>query len=711
MKIYQLIYTNTLHCLSDGKKGLANQAGLRVFSCSEGLTRENINEITRFCLYRVPRGMNIPHSTVPCDPSVPELFPKVFRTLKLSDGRYAAIQSVYSGNDFAGNKGNHFAHALIFDEVDDNFFPEMYYNSPLFKTYLTKEQQESEVVRYLPELSPQRDETLDDSINDFIKPNKKMLAHLVNLAMRLMTGEEIRNICIAAEDPKLTEMYLVALKYLLPRDISRHTGISTYNVYMPSLKQSNIVFHGTIKGKNNITQENILTTQSCIYVDIENTHIEAVDMLPILNMEVSDLRKKYADCKFLSVSGFSDWCDTYKSETEKGIGAKLIKLQKSAGDAALRSRLIEIYPKISDIAHSQVKFELLKIMYDNSEKLPLNAEEIANEFITLCFDKMCEGEEYPLSELTEKITELQAKAVSGNIRAYVKKIEEKYSDISNINIKAFTEFFAILKHGANKKTWKELFLNDNESLGTFVIMSAQEVITGKGINMFSIPKYWNNADLSELVAYIEASTDDEIVKTGCLKYILTYTDEDWYSYGVMVEKRKKSAEEEEEDLKKVQRMLKKIGYLPFEKGRYEHLKTDVRSDISDNLNPLLLSKLLNAYYNWKASAGYQTKAREKAKLLKKLLLEIRDKEKAVYDFLIPKLGIEIIETPGHYHEMIINTETMPKSFWSWFIIGYRRCKSDDNKILNYQRIYLANREELLKTDMKNVFCDMFGAVK
>ena len=211
MKIYQLIYTNTLHSLSDGKKGLINQSGLKVFSCSEELTRENINEIIRFCLYRVPRGMNIPHSSVPCDASVPELFPKIFRTLKLSDGKYAAIQSVYAGNDFKGNRGNHFAHALIFDETDKDFFPEMYYNSPLFRTHLTKEEQAAEIVRYLPELTSKIDESLDDKINEFIKSHKKELAYLINMAKRLMTGEEIKNICIASDDGNLTDMYLLSL--------------------------------------------------------------------------------------------------------------------------------------------------------------------------------------------------------------------------------------------------------------------------------------------------------------------------------------------------------------------------------------------------------------------------------------------------------------------------------------------------------------------
>ena len=58
--------------------------------------------------------------------------------------------------------------------------------------------------------------------------------------------------------------------------------------------------------------------------------------------------------------------------------------------------------------------------------------------------------------------------------------------------------------------------------------------------------------------------------------------------------------------------------------------------------------------------------------------------------------MEIIETQGHYHEVMINTETMPDSFWNWFLIGFGHCKNDDDKILNYTRVYQASRSKLLR---------------
>ena len=694
MKIYQLIYTSVKHSLSDGSKGLTNQSGLRVYSCSEGVTRENIQEILRFSLYRMPRKSAVEHSTVPCDPSVPEQFPKIFRTLKLSDGRYAAIQIVYSGMDFKGDRGNHYAHALIFDEVGEDFFPEQYYNSPLFTTHLTEKQIDSSLVKYLPEAQDLRDAMLDKRVWEFIREHKQQVEYLVDAALKLFIDDEIRNICVATNSEEMSAMYLVAIKYLLPRDISRYTGISTYNVYLPSDKQYNIVFHGTVNGDNNITAEIAAARTSCMYIDMETANFYTERELPIFRMDFETLHKRYAESRITSVSGFLDWCDTYTYETKTGIGGRLLKLGQSAGSDALRVRLNEIYSDLDDDAHQDVRFELLKILYDNSELLPSKEPEIINSFIYHCIRNMCKGEEYPISDNCDSMTEAQAKIIAGNIRGYMSPISEKYDSLTEFNKKSFVEFFAILKHAANKDTWRELFLNDDTMLTTFVTMAAEQSIKGRGIDMFAFPKNWNDKDLSELVAYVHAAAADDIIKRGCLKYILTYRNEDWDAYGVSITDINKTAEAEKEDLGRVRRMLKKVGYLPFERAKYEHLRTDVRADISDSIYPLLLSRVLNAYYNWRAAAGRQTVAHERAIALGELLMELREKEPYVYDFIIPKFAIEVIEAPGHYHEIIVNPHTMPDSFWNWFIIGYNRCKPDDSKLLIYHRIYLSNKDAL-----------------
>ena len=711
MKIYQLIYTSVKHSLSDSSKGLVNQPGLRVYSCSEGVTRENIQEIQRFSLYRIPKQTVVNYSDKPCDPSVPELFPKIFRTLKLADGRYAAIQIVYSGMDFNGDRGNHYAHALIFDEVGENFFPERYYNSPLFTTHLTENQINNALVQYLPEAQEIRDKTLDRRIWEFIAEHKQQVGYLIDAALNLFTNDEIRNMCVATNSAEKSAMYLLAIKYLLPRDISRYTGISTYNVYLPSDKQYNIVFHGTVNGENNITRELVMARTSCLYIDMETANFYTERELPIFKMDFKTLHRRYAESRITSVSGFLDWCSTYTYETETGIGGRLLKLQLSAGDAALKARLNEIYSNLDDDAHKDVKFEIAKILYDNSEMLPSKEKEITTDFIYRCIRNMCGGEEYPISDNCDNMTESQAEIIAGNIRGLMSPINENYDSLTEFNKKSFVEFFAILKHTADKKTWRELFLNDDEMLTTFVTMAAEQSIKGRGIDMFAFPKHWDDKDLSELVAYVDAAASDNIIKRGCLKYILTYRDEDWAAYGVSISDINKTAKEQEEDLQRVRRMLKKVGYLPFERATYEHLRTDVRADISDSVYPLLLSRVLNAYYNWRAAAGRQTIAHERANTLRSLLCELRERQPQVYDFIIPKFAIEVVEAPGHYHEIIVNPDTMPDSFWNWFIIGYNKCKPDDSKLLIYHRIYLSNKDALSALPIGGYINEVFSVAR
>lgn len=182
MKVYQLIYTSVQHSLSDAQLGLVNQPGMRVYSCSQGVTRENIEEITRFASYRLPKNNDIAFSEVIGDPTIPGMFPKIFRTLHLSDGRYAAIQSVFSGVDYQNQPRNFFAHALIFDEVDNSFFPEQYCGSEIFKTYLTTEEAEKELVHYLPVLEDIKpDESFEKEIKIFIDLHKKEMSYLLKI--------------------------------------------------------------------------------------------------------------------------------------------------------------------------------------------------------------------------------------------------------------------------------------------------------------------------------------------------------------------------------------------------------------------------------------------------------------------------------------------------------------------------------------------------
>lgn len=712
MKVYQMIYTSVQHSLSDSALGLANQSGLRVYSCTQGITRDNINELIRFSGYRVPKNNKITYSEVIGDPSVPELFPKTFRTLRLSDGRYAAVQSVFSGVDFQGQPGNFFAHALVFDEVSGDFFPEQYYGSKVFKTYLTTQEAESELIHYLPgldDLEPDKD--FEQKILDFIEEHKKEMSYLLNKAMVLLTSENLQNICVSTDSEEKTAFYLIALKYLLPRDISENVGISTYNVYLPSEKQHNIVFHGTIKGKNNITDQAIATRESCLYIDIEKTDFITAQPSALFKFPIKTLREKYNKYHFTSVTSLQDWLATYENISVSGMGGKLLSLKKSGGDRIFALRAKEIYPLISDDEMKNVRFEISKVMYDNIGLFPEDIEDITKLYMDQCIDKLCAGQSYDIENVFSKSSHVkkQAELLKGKIPEYMAKIKNSLDTVGEKNKLVLLRFFAEVKHETETKTWKEFFA-DKDSISTFVELAVPSVITGTGIRAFTMPAGWNSADLSELVAYFDSSTQDEHIKKSCLKYIYRNEDEDWESYGITLIKHTKTRGEQEKDMQRIHKMLSKVGYIPYQRKTYRDLKREVSNDMNDSNSPLLLSRLLDAVYKWQSKYGNQSAAEKAAIKVRDLLLEMKKTERSCYNFIIPKLALEIIESQGHYHEIIINTETMPASFWNWFLIGYNHCKRDD-AIIAYTRVYSASKKKISKLPVRQKMRQTFQNVE
>lgn len=698
MKVYQLIYTSVQHSLSDNVLDLTNQSGLRVYSCSQGITKDNIGEILKFSSYRLPKNDKTVYSEIVGDPKVPDMFPKTFRTLHLSDGRYAAIQVVFSGVDFQGKPGNFFAHALVFDEVDDNFFPEQYFNSKAFKTYLTTKEAERELVHYLPALDDLKPEdSTENDIISFIKEHKKEVSYLINKALEVLISDDVKNICIASESEEQTEKYLLALKWMLPRDISYHTGISTYNVYIPSDKQKQIVFNGTVKGKNNITKQAVETRTTCLYIDMDKTDFSKTEESPLLKMSVEELRRQYAKYKFSTVTQLLDWVSTQQNVTEAGMGAKLLHFKTSAGDEAFKIRVSELYEHINDADMNNVRFELSKAAYDNISLFPEKSREITEQYIGQCVDKLCAGENYDIYDLfADGVDNLeQAQQIKKKVPEYMLKIKENYDNIGEKNKYIFLILLARIKHESGGGTWKEFFGDNKEYLTIFTEMSSM-IITGYGADAFSPPSVWTEDDMDEMAAYFDSSTQDDRIKESCLKYIYRRSETDWKKYGIILTSHKKTKGEQESDMRKIKRMLTKVGYIPYRRNTYDDLRHDVENDMYNSTSPLLLSRLLDTYYEWKYSYGNQAQSEKKAQELKKLILEMKRTEKTCYDFIFPKLGLEIIEAHGHYHEQIINTETMPESFWNWFVIGFENSEGDDDKIINYVRIYQANKRKLLR---------------
>ena len=704
MKVYQMIYTSVKNSLADPELGLSNVPGTRVYSCSQGLTRDNIAELMRFSSYRLPRNNTVSYSDKFADPTVAELFPKTFRTLRLSDGKMAAIQSVYAGYDITGEPGNFFAHALVFDEYDADFFPEQYYNSEIFRTYLTKEEHELQLVRYMPILeNPIKPSGLETEISEFIDTHKKELTYLINQAVTMLTSEQIKNICISTPDAKTTELYLVALKWILPRDVSVNTGISTYNVYLPSDKQNKIVFHGTVKGKNNITQEIIEARESCVYIDIENIDFSAVPESSLFKMDVRTIRNEYAKYNLSSISAYLDWFALTQNVTFSGIGGKLLKFKRSAGDEAFAKRACELFTLIDDESMKNVQFEIAKVMYDNIELFDAETEKVTEMYVGECIERLCRGENYDIESVftnTER-TDRQLEVMFGNLDRYLDCICDNFDAMGERNRALVLGFIARLKHSREFDSWATLLKNKKKYISVLTELAMDKLITGYGINMFSLPEGWTPEEMYELIAYIEASTENKRLSMGCVKYIVEHDEVDWDKYGITIMQRKKLPQEMEEDSKTIKRLLTRVGYEPFKRGTFESIKREVMIDVEENPSPFLISRLLSKFYMWQGAHDNQREAQHLAEKIKRLILELREKEPQCYNYMIAKLGIEIIESNGHYHDIIVNTETMPDSFWNWFLIGAMRSKRDDKKMLSYMRIYETNKLKLNRLNVKN----------
>lgn len=70
-------------------------------------------------------------------------------------------------------------------------------------------------------------------------------------------------------------------------------------------------------------------------------------------------------------------------------------------------------------------------------------------------------------------------------------------------------------------------------------------------------------------------------------------------------------------------MLMKVGYLPYQRGTYQNVKGEVTDDIRNNSSPLLISRLLYAFYRWQGTYGNQIEAEKNAKKVRELLLEMK----------------------------------------------------------------------------------------
>ena len=89
------------------------------------------------------------------------------------------MQISYAGYDFDGQPGNVFAHAFIFDDVDENFLPERYIGHKRYRTHLTEKDLNGQIVHYLKPLDNiAPSEGVENKVINFIGEHKYELTYV-----------------------------------------------------------------------------------------------------------------------------------------------------------------------------------------------------------------------------------------------------------------------------------------------------------------------------------------------------------------------------------------------------------------------------------------------------------------------------------------------------------------------------------------------------
>ncbi len=702
MKIQQLIYTSVKSSLSDLEKGLVNQSGFRVYSCSQGMEKDDVSEIVKYASYRLPRSSEVKYSDTPCDPSVPELFPKTFRSFVLPSGRAVALQTVYSGYDFTGNPGNFFAHAFIFEDASVD--PCEYFESPDFRTYLTEQEADKPIVTYLPELDEVRKKDgLTEEVDAFIAAHTEECAYVYAHAAAALEKTGKKNMCLICQTQHESDMYLLSLKRMLPPSLTDGAGISTYNIFLPSDKQTTVSFHATVAGMNNITEKSIQTHSYCDMIDMSKADFSAAAVSPAFDMPRAKLIEYYDKYKFDSIQKLKTWLKTFDA-MEGGIISKLDDLRKVCGDEVYRARATELKNGEDREEISGIYFELVTNMFNNIDAFDdEERDKIIKDYLIGGIESICMGDDCNLENVFKGVKDPKsaAEAVLKYIGSIMDVISINFDTINDKKSLLLLRLLAIIKQTAEVDTWKNMFSDNHENMSIFVEMTVRVVISVGQTPSLNAPVLWTKDEFAEALAYIMSSTEDELIIRLSEKYVCDHSDIDWESFGVITAERDKSPEEQAEDLTTVKYMLSKAGYVPYSGGSYADIKKEVITDITENKNPLLLSRLLGAYYDWATCGGRPQEAQKNAERVRELLCLMRETEPECYDFIIPKLALEIMDTYSHFHEIIINAETMPPSFWDWFLIGYRMAGKDMDIKTVYQRVYLSNKTKLLRVPARS----------
>ena len=695
MKIYQLIYTAVKHSLSDPELDLSNQAGYRVYSCTEGLKAEEINEIIRFCGYRLPKNSEIKYSKTPFDPTIPDKFPKTFRTFKTDSGKHVAIQVVYSGCDFTGEDGNFFAHALVIEDAENGFRPEYLYNSSTYRKWLTQQETEAELVRYLPLLEGiEVDEEMLNKVDSFINNHKIQMSVILEQALGVFMGGDKTHICISAKNQEESDLYILGLKRILPDGLADRIGISTNNIFLPSAGQNKIVLNGTISGQNNISDDDIERRTNCVYIDAQRIETDGIKPMKLFEMSIEELYKSYEEFSIQTGKQLHLWLNSFERLYEEGVGARLEEIYNSIGEKLFKQRALSVYEKVNQNEFKQVKFEILDAMFAHIELFEDKKEEIATSLVMEGIQCICSGEPRNIEDVLRKINKDIGQKIYSKLE-YIMKLFDPEAIDEKIGT-LLLRIFSILKSVVEKHSWREFFDDREDYMSDFLETCAKVMINDTSPVTFTVPPIWTDNDTGEVIALFDASTDDTYVKRACTKYIVENKGAVWSNYGITLHKQRKTHEEAENDIHKIRKLLTSVGYSPFQRTTYNDIKFDVMNEMSVSDNPILLVRLLYAFYKWQSSDGAEVKSEKYALKIAEMIMEMKETQRSLYNFVFPKLALEILDTVGLHHEIMINSETMDDNFWYWFSIGFKNVKNNEVIRANYERVAMANQVILVR---------------
>ena len=680
MKVYQIIYTYSNHSIVDEERGFVDKEGYGIYSFSKGLTKDEINSAVKFMNYRLPNEI--------IDDDID--YPVVFRTFTLPGGKTACVQSTYSTDDIEPRFLSH-AFLVEYEEGEKELNMELMLGSPSFIKKLTDEQFEAEEVGYLPELDTlEYKNGIEEKIEKFIKSHRREMSYLLEKMLTAIASVDKYHTMLASTKDSVVEMCLVSLKYMLPNPLANTFGISTYNVNIPPDKQKYIRLHGTRTDFNNITESVIDAHPGTVYIDLDEADCSDTEVSILFDMGKDERDAFYAEHGFQFASQLLAWINANKQSEIPQLTSRLKDLRDNCSKELYVDRVRQILPLLNEGEYKAIKFEFLDSVCRNIKLFDEDKEAIVIRYASEGFKGICDGEAINLENMIMNDTCIEY--IYKNLPEYMQYVHD--CDLNEKNGMLLLRDFALMKRGAKKYSWKEFFGENDAYIIDFLEMCAVDIINNSTPITFFAPENWTNDELGEVIALFDSSTSDKEIKRACKRFIISNPDVSWGIYGVLLQRSKKSEEEIKQDVAKIRSMLSSVGYAPFTRNTYRDLKFTVNNEMNIDDDPILIIKLLSAFYSWQSSEGKLSEAKVYAEMFAEYILELRQAERSVYNFIFPKLAIEILNSPGHFHELMINADTMYDEFWNWFLVAYYRLDSGDPQRIVYSRVFEASEPDL-----------------